>query len=227
MAMPLLVPPRIDTPELLDEDDAPAADRERSLRDLRRINRWLGGISIYRRLLRRLSPDLGAASVLDVGTGTSDLLEALPSGALRVGVDFKIDHLVYGRQTGLPRKVHRVVGQASLLPFRNGAIDVVTSAHFFHHFSSEENRRILGESLRVARRGVVVNDTRRHYAPLLFVLLAGALRLVGRITRFDAPASVLRGYTLEEAHAVASEAGASRFEVRRALPFRFGILLWK
>ncbi|MGZ4808839.1 MAG: hypothetical protein ACXV7D_05860, partial [Thermoanaerobaculia bacterium] len=52
--MPLLTPPRIDEPELLDEHDAPRADVERSLRDLRRINRYLGGVGIYRRVLARL-----------------------------------------------------------------------------------------------------------------------------------------------------------------------------
>src|SRR5213075_2415675 len=55
---------RIDEPELLDEDDAPRADMERSLRDLRRINKYLGGRSIYRRLLRViLSPAEGEGPV--------------------------------------------------------------------------------------------------------------------------------------------------------------------
>ena len=55
--MPLFTPPRIDMPELLDEHDAPRADMERSLRDLRRFNRYFGGNAVYRRLLRRMAPD--------------------------------------------------------------------------------------------------------------------------------------------------------------------------
>ena len=35
-------PKRVETEELLDEHDAPRHDVDRSLRDLRRINRWLG-----------------------------------------------------------------------------------------------------------------------------------------------------------------------------------------
>jgi ubiquinone/menaquinone biosynthesis C-methylase UbiE len=214
----MLTPRRIETEELLDEHDAPRADMERSLRDLRRINKFLGGRGVYRRLLRRLG---GARSIVDVGTGTSDNLEGLD--ALRVGVDFKLEHLLYARNNG----VHKVVGDALRLPFRDNAVDVVTSAHFFHHFSDEENTRILAESLRVARRGVVVNDTRRHYVPLLLVLLLAWLRLVGRITRFDAPASVRRGYTVDEAQAIVARVRAARGQVVRAWPFRFGILLWK
>lgn len=216
----MFTPTRIETDELLDEHDAPRADMERSLRDLRRINRYCGGIAIYRRLLRRFKP----RSILDVGTGTSDLLESMPQVPLRIGLDFKIDHLVYGSRD--PR-ILRVAGDARRLPFRDGVVDVVTSAHFFHHFTPHENVEILAESLRVSTGGVCVNDTRRHYAPLLFTKLLGALRLVGRITRYDAPASVQQGYTVSEAREIASKVRAARRDVVRAFPFRFGILLWK
>lgn len=216
----MLTPRRIESEELLDEHDAPREDMERSLRDLRRINRYLGGIRIYRALVRRFAP----VSILDVGTGTADSLESVPDVRTRIGLDFKIDHLLFLREGS---RVLRVVGDAQRLPFRDGAIDLVTSAHFFHHFSPEENAAILAESLRVVRRGVAVNDTRRHYAPLLLVLLLGVLRLVGRITRYDAPASVRQGYTLAEARGIAARAGASKWDVIRMWPYRFAILLWK
>lgn len=215
----MLTPERVDTEELLDEHDAPRAEMERSLRDLRRINRWLGGVSIYRRLLERAAP---LRSVVDVGAGTADQVGSVDV-PMRIALDFKFDHLAYLRDA----PVHRVVGDARHLPFRDDSIDAVTSAHFFHHFSPEDNVVILREALRVARKAVVINDTRRHYAPLLFIRLVSALRLVGRITRYDGPASVRRGYTIDEARAIAQRTGAGRAEVRRAFPFRFGLLLWK
>jgi ubiquinone/menaquinone biosynthesis C-methylase UbiE len=217
----MFTPKRIPSHELLDEHDAPRADMEQSLRDLRWINKYCGGIAIYRSLVKPFAP----RSILDIGTGTSDLLESVAHVPLRIGLDFKLDHLLYLRSGS---RVHRVVGDAQRLPFREDAVDLVTSAHFFHHFSPDENVAILGESLRVAKKGVAVNDTRRHYAPLLFVLLLGALRLVGRITRFDAPASVRQGYTLGEARNVAKcIRGARDNRVMRKWPFRFGLLLWK
>ena len=215
----MLTPPRVTSEELLDEHDAPRADVERSLRDLRRFNRWAGGQRIYRSLLKRFEP----RSVIDVGAGSCELVESLPN-TLRIGVDFKIDHLLYRRE-GSP--VHRVVADARQLPFRNNAADVITSNHFFHHFSPDENAVILAEALRVSRRGVAVNDTRRHYVPLAFTLLLAKLRLIGRITRNDAPASVRQGYTLAEARAIVERVPAARRKVVRAFPYRFGILLWK
>jgi len=216
----LLVPKRIDEPELLDEHDAPHDHVERSLRDLRRFNSLYGGASAYRRLLRRVAPP--PQSILDIATGTADSIESV--SGFRVGVDFKIDHLLYMRNGS---EVHRVVADALRLPFRDNAFDVVTSAHFFHHLTPDENRRMLRDALRIGRRGVIVNDTRRHYIPYLFVRLLGLLRLVGPITRNDAPASVLRGYTIDEVRAIAKDTGAARFEVVRAWPFRFGLFLWK
>ena len=213
----MFTPQRLDQPELLDEHDAPQEDVERSLRDLRRFNLYCGGRSIYRRLLRRTG---NVQSVIDAGAGSADNL-ASTSARLRIALDFKIDHLLHAHD------VQRIAGDAARLPFRSGAVDVVTSAHFFHHFSPDENVAILNESLRVARKAVVVNDTRRHYIPLLFVRLLGALRLVGRITRNDAPASVLRGYTTDEAREIGGRTSASSVEVRTMTPYRFGLILWK
>jgi len=222
-----LTPTRVVEEELLDEENAPAVDVDRSLRDLRRINRYLGGNSVYRRMIRHLAPR-GRLSILDIGTGTSDLLDSLPDAlaSVRVGLDFKIDHLVFGRRVNR-HGIAAVVGDASRLPFRPASIDVVTSSHFFHHFEADENVAILNEASRVARVGVAVNDTRRHLAPLMMVLALSALRLVGRITRFDAPASVRRGYTVEEAKVVIRRVAAGRRAIVRLFPFRFGLLLWK
>ena len=225
--MTLFTPKRTDAEELLDEHDAPRADMERSLRDLRRFNKYAGGTGAYHRLLRRLAPDRNERlTILDLGTGTSDLLESLRDrpNLFPIGLDFKIDHLLYMRHGS---RVRRVVGDAMHLPFRHDSVDIVTSAHFFHHFTPDENVSILRDCLRVARRGVVFNDTLRHYVPYLFVRALALFRLVGRITRFDAPASILRGYTFSEAEEVAKRSGAARAKVVHSFPYRFGILLWK
>lgn len=221
----VFTPKRINHSELLDEADAPREEMERSLRDLRRFNAYAGGRSVYRKLLRRMAPDPEQSlSIVDVAAGTADALESIDRpGACRVALDFKIEHLLYMRDTS---RVQRVAGDALHLPFRRQSVDIVTSAHFFHHLSDEENVAMLAEAIRVARRGVIVNDTQRHYVPLLFVRLLGWLHLVGPITRNDAPASILRGYTVDEARAIGDKVPASRRELVRVWPFRFGLLLW-
>ena len=235
---------RLDTPELLDEHDAPSDDVERSLRDLQRFNKWCGGTRVYRAMVRKLlvgAPHPGFAvplpasgervgegrvrgatrpPVIDLGAGTADLVDSL--GGNGIAVDWNIRHLLYQRNTSHAR---RVVADARRLPFRDNAADAVTSSHFFHHFTPEENVEILRESLRVARVGVAMTDTRRHPAPLLFTLLLRWLHLVGRITAFDAPASIRRGYTTSEARAIAERVAPAI--VKNYAPFRWAIFLRK
>jgi len=217
----MFTPRRVDSPELLDEGTAAPADVERSLRDLRRFNSIYGGARVYLRLLRRMVRN-ETVSILDVATGTADAPERLPG--FRVGLDRLLTHLLYLRDHST---VRRVAGDALQLPFRDSSFEIVTSAHFFHHLTPEQNAAMLREAIRVARRGVIVNDTRRHYLPLFFVRLLALFRLVGPVTRNDAPASILRGYTLEEARAIGAKVPAARMEVVRLWPFRFGLLLWK
>src|SRR3954470_5702654 len=211
---------RVVTPELLDEHDAPRAEMERSLRDLRRFNRWAGGTRTYLRLLRRFAPN--ARVVVALGAGTADLLDTLPSDVLTIGVDLNIKHLLYERDRS---RALRVVADASNLPFRDNSVDVVTSSHFFHHFEPEENAAMLRGALRIARIGAIASDTQRHRLPYLFVKLLGILHLVGRITAYDAPASVERGYTAAEARAVGEMTGATQVDVVTMMPFRFGLLI--
>ncbi len=216
----MLTPPREESEELLDEQNVPRAEMERSLRDLRRINKYLGGNAIVREMTSRFAP----RSIVDLGAGTCDQLESQANVPLRVGLDFNLAHLAYLRDGS---RVHRVVGDATRLPFRDGAVDLVTSSHFFHHFSPDENRVILGEALRIARKGVAMTDTRRHYFPLWFVALLGILRVVGRVTALDGPASVRQGYTVDEAKQIANRSGAAKWDLLRRWPFRWAVLLWK
>lgn len=228
--MSFLVPERVDTPELLDEENPPYEEMVRSLHDLRRINYYAGGIRAYRRLLRRFFRDSSSQNkiVLDLGTGTSDLLDdaAARFGVRGVGLDVKIEHLVIGRAL-YPRSAKRLAASAFEIPLRNESVDLVTSSHFFHHFSAQENLSILREALRVARMGVIVTDTRRNLLPYAFMKILGAARLIGSITAFDGPASVLRGYTTAELQPIVRELDVSRAEIVRLMPFRFAILLWK
>src|SRR5687767_2941269 len=112
----MFTPTRIDTPELLDEHDAPAADVTRSLEDLRWFNKYGRGYGIYRGLLRQLVGDdrEKPLRILDLGTGSSDLLDSLRAypRLVPIGLDFNIRHLLH---VAPGSRVRRVVGDAKRL----------------------------------------------------------------------------------------------------------------
>src|ERR1051325_2141100 len=82
---------RVVTPELLDTDAAPPAEVQRTLADLRRTNRWFGGISTTRSMLEKVvaRTDQQVLSLLDVGAGSGDVSLAA-AGQLRPQVEINV-----------------------------------------------------------------------------------------------------------------------------------------
>jgi ubiquinone/menaquinone biosynthesis C-methylase UbiE len=220
-----------DIAELLDLGAGSEAERRASLRDLRRLNRWLGGTAASQKEVAGLIRRLGGKelSLLDLGTGSADLPQSLAAWAERrgvrlraIGVDCKLEHLAVARTiTSLRRpRVHLACADALHLPFHDGAVDIVHSSLFMHHFRPPALVALLREAARVSRRALLMNDLVRD--PVLFALLRWPGRLVMRspITRHDALASVRRAYTPAELQQIAQEAGLTGWRLRRRFPYR-------
>ena len=69
---------RVDSPEILDTNECPPAEVEKSLRDLSRINHWFGGVSTTRKLVERVAEKTGQRrlSVLEVAAGLGEVPRA-------------------------------------------------------------------------------------------------------------------------------------------------------
>ena len=199
-----------DVPELLDGPlDDPAA-LVGNLRDLRRINRWLGGVSLTSAAIESLAAHRGHLSLLDVGTGGADipmaLLRAAPGRGWTlqvVGLDNRPEVLAaaavasptIARTPGLTLES----GDGRSLPYPDDAFDVVHASLVLHHLEGEEGSTLLREMARVARLGIVVNDLHRSRLGWVGAWLLGHLLTGNRYTRHDAPLSVRRAYRVDEA----------------------------
>ena len=207
---------RFHSPELLDLRLCPAEEAARSLADLRRHNRWLGGRRV---LLRLLDAEVGRAglrsfSLLDVGAGSGDLAAAAAQrfpAARVVLCDLKSHHL--------PGGAVRLAAAAEALPFRDGCFDFVAASLLLHHFRDEEAARVLHSLRRLARHAVLVNDLERHWFPLWFARATAPVFARSYLTRHDAPASVRQAFRPEELDRLARRAGFSRIVVRRHRPW--------
>jgi ubiquinone/menaquinone biosynthesis C-methylase UbiE len=217
---------RVVTAEILDTDSAPAPEVQRTLADLRRINRWFGGISTTRRLLTRVFDRTRQASftLLDVGAGSGDVST---TAARQLRNRAQVDVTLLDRMAShLPRNGERKVsGDALALPFRDGSFDLVTSSLFIHHLEADEIVGFINEALRVARIAVLLNDLRRE--PIHLALMYAGHPIFGRITMHDGIASVRRAYTPRELHAILQQTAACGVEIENRYLFRMGVVVWK
>jgi len=219
--------------ELLDMDLGTPREVAESLDDLWRMNRWLGGVSSSLRLLDCFLARTGRRSidVLEVGAGDARLGARLQQVLLQRGVRAKfvvVDRSLRHLQNGsaLSRGLQPVAADALRLPFPEDKFDLATCNLFFHHFSGEQAVALLRSLMAVSKLAVLVNDLERHFVPYLFIRIARMFTR-SRLTRHDAPASVRQAYTREELVDLTAAAGFADFEVRRLLPFRLGLTLWK
>ncbi len=212
----------------MDEPVADAGELEANLRDIAFANARFGGTAPVVRALRRLSASpLGARRVLDVGSGAGDVPLALVRDGARRGVQLHVTCLDHSEQmlalarraTGAYPGLSFVRADGESLPFDDGAFDVVTCTLALHHFDPDKARALLRELRRVARLSPVVCDLRRSRVAFAATWLWSRTSR-NRLTRHDAPLSVRRAYTPDEALALARDAGWRAPRVRREPFFR-------
>jgi len=196
--------------ELLDDRIESIGELEENFRDIERANRFLGGLSAVRAALRSLAPE----TVLDVGCGSADIPRALVRDARRTGralritcLDASPEVLEIARRRPQDSALNFVRGDGSGLPFEDASFDVVMCNLTLHHCDPPVALALLREMRRVARLTPVVTDLRRSRAAWAGASILTALFTRNRLTRHDAPLSVLRAYTPVEASQLARDAG--------------------
>jgi ubiquinone/menaquinone biosynthesis C-methylase UbiE len=220
---------RSDGQELLDGPlDDPAALRG-NLRDLRRINRRLGGVRLSARALEALldgrpATPTSPVRLLDVGTGAADIPVALigrfdgrraSQAALHVtGLDDRREVLEAARDLD-PALVDLearglltlTIGDGRSLPYPDGAFEVAHCSLVVHHLDPAGAVAMLREMARVANVGIIVNDLVRGRLALVGAWLLTRLTTRNRYTRHDAPLSVRRAYSRAELRELLTAAG--------------------
>lgn len=202
--------------EMLDRGVLPPAELTTNLDDLARLNRLPGGAAASADAVALLLDGAGGR-VLDVGTGRADIpLRLAAHGWSVVALDSDPEVLAIARRAAAADPaVEMVAGDGRALPFPDAAFEVAHCSLLIHHLDRSEAVGLLREMRRVASRGVVVNDLRRGWVPLLATAVAVAVLGRCRATRHDGLLSVRRAYTVDELDDLLTEAG---LQVRHRSP---------
>ena len=219
--------------ELMDQPGTEIGELAWTLKDLARINHFLGGRRLICGQLASLLPDLPAPTrILDVATGYADIPRAVIRWAGRRGFSLAIEALDHddrilklaGLATAAYPEIHFQHGNALALPYPDRSFDIVLASLVLHHMEGEEPVRLLRELYRVARRAVVVNDLRRGRLPFLAGWAGLHLVSRNRLIHHDGPLSFRRGFLPAELLALAREAGWARIRVSRHAFFRLALV---
>ena len=228
-------PPRNLRAELLDLDEAPYEEVRDSLDDVQRVNRYLSG---YRVLLHHAEKFLRShresrpVTILDVATGSADQPMALATLArkLRIpvrihAIDINFKMLKFAREmTSEFPEIDLVQCDVLKLPFRESSFDLVMNSLSLHHFSREKAVAILAAIYKISRLGIIVNDLHRSRIAHAAIFILTRLLTKNRLTRYDAPVSVMNAFTPSEFSELAREAGISQYEIHRHFPYRIALV---
>jgi ubiquinone/menaquinone biosynthesis C-methylase UbiE len=229
------LPTRIDGEEWLDRGHGTAEAIERSLSDLSRINRWLGGLRglasyLYPRLLRCRNDRV---RVLDLGAGGCTIPAAVARWARRAAIaldiyalDLRHAHLQWARRNlqSWP-EIRFIQGDVHALPFAEGSVDFVISSLFMHHLTATELTQLLPQWARLARQSLIMTDLVRHPAPYWFMKATSPIFARSSITRHDAAVSIRRAYRPHELQKIAAEAGFAQAQVYTCFPYRLILVI--
>lgn len=201
--------PRSEATELLDAAAHDPAELAANFRDIRRVNHLLGGTATILRHLPALLaqvPEDRPATVLDLATGAADIPLAIHRWAARRGRPLAIiasdasDEVLAVAKAeiaGVPG-ITLARYDARAVPLPDRSVDIVLCSMSLHHFAPDDAVRVLREMDRLGRIGFILNDLRRGRLGYLAAWVAAHLTTRNRLTRNDAPLSVLRAWTPAE-----------------------------
>jgi SAM-dependent methyltransferase len=221
----MLIPQKRTGPELM---DLPAEcytrqELEGNLADIRTVNRYLGDLGAILRHLTARCADCSSFTVLDIATGSADIPIAIADWAREKGIQVAITaadlnpqmvRVARERTAGYP-EITVTEADGLALPYPDSSFDFVLCSKTAHHFVDPQVVSLISEMIRVAGRGYLLMDIRRSWIAYTLIYLLTRICTGNRLTRNDAPLSVLKAFTPRELANLARRAGAAHFTLTR------------
>ncbi|CAN5444810.1 hypothetical protein BH23VER1_BH23VER1_08840 [soil metagenome] len=206
------------------EDGAGAAWRK-DLANLRGLNRYFGAYRVVRWFFRGRFRAGGAASVLDLATGSGDIPRLVVDLARRAEAEISVTAVDRHPVTlGIARElsggypeIRFVEGDAREDVGGDGQFDYVLCSLALHHFGEEDAVKVLERARARARRAVLVVDLRRSIFLGVGVGLVTATIYRDPMTVTDGRMSARAAFSGSEFRALAGRAGWMSSGYRRFL----------
>jgi 2-polyprenyl-3-methyl-5-hydroxy-6-metoxy-1,4-benzoquinol methylase len=226
--------------EIMDEFALGGEAMAQTLRELRFINRWLGGNAVTLQGLNLLlggngEPAVNGTSleIADLGCGGGDMLVLMARWARRrrlavrfTGVDANDYTINYARQhTASFPEIAYLYANVFSPEFQSQRYDVVTCTLFCHHFTDDELIALFRSLKQQVRVGFVINDLHRHWFAYHSIKWLTRWFSKSYLVRNDAKLSVRRSFRRADWQRILQAAGIGRYEIVWRWAFRWRIVV--
>lgn len=218
--------------EIMDDLNCSGEVVHQTLRELEFINRTLGGNAVTMSGVKRLLPKnlSNPVKIMDLGCGGGDMLTLLKShlkihGCCK-GIDANPNIVQYARQHNGATDVEFQTMDIFSDAFKHETCDIAIATLFLHHFSNQQLIEIFSRLKQQAQVGIVVNDLHRH--PLAYYSIKVLTRFFSKssMVKFDAPLSVLRGFSRKELESILQKAEIKNYTLRWKWAFRWQLIVY-
>ena len=228
---------RSEEKEIMDDLSCEGEVVNQTLRELEIINRTLGGNQITLKGVKKLVKDNYGKNleIIDLGCGGGDMLMVLSDEfsktnikANLIGVDANPNIIAYAKKNAAKFSNIRFETLDILSEeFKTKTFDVAIATLFFHHFASHQLTIILKNLYQQSAVGIVINDLHRH--PLAYYSIKFLTKYFSKsaMVKFDAPLSVLRGFSRKEIKSILADAGITNYSLHWRWAFRWEIVICK
>ena len=222
--------------EIMDDLNCSGPVLDQTLRELKTINRWLGGNKVTTQGLSEVVQRFPQEqySVVDLGCGGGDMLAVMQDWAQQeqvsmqlIGADANAHTIALAQQRqqqlqGIRWQVANVFDPA----FFEEQVDIATCTLFTHHFTDEELVTLFQGLKQKVRLAIVINDLHRH--PLAYYSIKWLTRWFSKspMVQNDAALSVLRSFRRNDWESIFKQAGLSQVQIRWRWAFRWQICVY-
>lgn len=222
--------------EIMDDLNCSGEVVNQTLKELDHINHLLGGNHVTLQGLHTLLKRNKSTSdmhIVDLGCGSGEMLRIIASEFRKAktpstftGIDANSNIVDYAQKHVSDFPEISIINEDVLGDrFMARRFDIILSTLFFHHFSSSQLINILRKLKQQARIGIVINDLHRHWLAYYSIKLLTTFFSRSSMVKFDAPLSVLRGFTKDELTEILRQAGIENYSLKWKWAFRWQLII--
>lgn len=224
---------RSDKPEILDDPSLSGHDLRDNLKDLARVNRFLGGYSVIGRGLNQLLSKYEGQELhlVDVGCGGGDNLIYMAKLARKKGWRIKFTGIdLSGPAVKLAREATAgypeiYILQASVFSdeFKEIRADIYTLNLVLHHFDNQDIITLINNMSE--RADILVSDLQRNRVAYFLFILFSRLFGFSYVSRHDGLLSVKKSFSRHDWNSLLANSGINAASVTWSWAFRYLVLI--